>query len=159
NPIVLRSSFSDSATFDAFLSQMRAAVVEAFERQDYPFSLLVENLRISRDAGRPPFVQAMFVYQKAHLPNQDALAGFAVGEPGARVTIGRMELESVPLNRKVTEFDLTLKVTATDGGGIHGSFEYSADLFEAVTITRMASHFERLVDRLVAEPAGRMSAL
>src|SRR5262249_44129894 len=40
-----------------------------------------------------------------------------------------------------------------------GSFEYSTDLFDAVTIARMVTHFRALLQALVTTPQQRISAL
>src|SRR5262245_3884589 len=98
NPIVLRGDFSDDPSFISFLSRMRETVFEAFDHQAYPFPLLVQKLPQAHDASRPPLTQAMLIYQTAQLPDQEALTRFAVGEAGARVEIGDIEVESLALN-------------------------------------------------------------
>ena len=158
NPILLRCCFADAVTFDAFFSAMHTTILEAFEHQDYPFPLLVENLNPNRDISRPPLLQVMFVYQKAPLPNQEGLNSFAVGRSGGRIVIGEVEIESLPLNRKVAELDLTLRIASTEDG-IRGSMDYNSDIFEAVTIQRMARHFERLLEGLLTEPRSRITGI
>lgn len=152
NPIVVRANFSDDPTFSSLLTGTRIVALEALEHQDYPFALLVEKLQQARDAARPPLIQAMFIYHQAHLPGQDAVARFAIGDVGAILNIGGIELESLPLNQGVTQFDLTLRVAAAPDGDIRGLIEYNTDLFDAGTIARMIDHFRMLLDGIIGTP-------
>ena len=158
NPVILKGEFSGRPSFNSLLARMRATVLEAFEHQDYPFPLLVERLPHAHDASRSPLVQAMLVYQKAHLPGQEGLTRASVGQAGATLRLGGLEIESLPLNQMTTPFDLVLRV-AEDGGGISGSFEYNTDLFDAGTAARMLGHFRTLVASALADADAPVSDL
>jgi amino acid adenylation domain-containing protein len=151
NPVVLRCDLSDEPTFLSLLQKTRTAVLEAFEHQDYPFPLLIEKLQQTRDASRAPLVQAMLIYQKAHLPDQDAMARVAIGQTGERMRIAGTDVEFIPLNQEVAQFDLSLKVAATEDE-MSGSLEYNTDLFDASTITRMLDHFKVLLEAILENP-------
>jgi non-ribosomal peptide synthetase component F len=45
------------------------------------------------------------------------------------------------------------------GGLIRGSFEYSTDLFDEATILRMISHYQQLLQSIVADPDMAISRL
>ena len=45
------------------------------------------------------------------------------------------------------------------GGSIRGSFEYSTDLFDEATIVRMMSHFQQLLQSIVADPNTQITRL
>src|SRR5947209_7511933 len=130
NPLVLRATVFDDATFASFLAQVRRSVLDAFEHQDYPFPLLVERIETARDPSRSPLFQVMFSMQKAQLPGDEDLSLFALGEAGARMNLGGLELESLPLKRRVAQFDLTLMM-AEAGEGLAATFEYNTDLYDA----------------------------
>ena len=159
NPVVIRAAFSGDPTFSSLLSGTRAAVLEAFEHQDLPFALLVERLQQARDAARPPLIQAMFIHHKAHLPGQEELARFAIGDAGAVLNIGGIELETLPLNQGVTQFDLTLRAAVAGDGEIRGLIEYNTDLFDADTIARMNNHFQTLLEGIIGTPDSPVSEL
>ncbi|MDM9382032.1 amino acid adenylation domain-containing protein [Chlorogloeopsis sp. ULAP01] len=158
NPVVLRGNLSGNPNFKAFLDQMRQTVLDAFEHQDYPFALLVERLQAVRDSRRSPIFQTMFVLEKAHLQNQESLAGFALGETGARMHLGELEMESLGLEQRVALFDLTLTMAEVNGE-LAASWEYNTDLFAAETISRMAGHYQTLLESIVANPAQCISTL
>lgn len=159
NPVVIKADFSDDPTFSSLLTGTRTAVLEAFEHQDFPFALLVEKLQRIRDAARPPVIQAMFIYHKAHLPGQEELARFGIGDAGAVLNIGGIELESLPLSQGVTQFDLTLTAAVASDGEIRGLIEYNTDLFDAATIARMNDHFQMLLEGIIRTPDLSISEL
>jgi len=145
NPVVLRANFATNPSFEEFLSQVRQTVLDAFEHQDYPFSLLIERLTPVRDPSRSPLFQVMFVLQKAQLAQQEGLAALALGETGTRMNLRGLELESFGLEQQVTQFDLTLTMAEIDGV-LAASWQYNSDLFDAGTIARMAGHFQILLE-------------
>ncbi|HKN82957.1 MAG TPA: amino acid adenylation domain-containing protein, partial [Pyrinomonadaceae bacterium] len=156
NPLVLRAIVSGDTTFESLLAQVRATVLDAFEHQDYPFSILVDRLQAARDPSRSPLFQVMFSMHKAHAT--EGLSLFALGEAGARMSLGGLELESLPLKRRVAQFDLTLMM-AEAGEELYASFEYNTDLFDAVIIEQMAQSFQILLEAVVANPSERISRL
>ncbi len=158
NPLVFRAIVAGDAPFESLLAQVRRNVLGAFEHQDYPFSMLVERLQVARDPSRSPLFQVMFSMHKAHLPGDEGLSLFALGEAGARMKLGGLELESLPLKRRVAQFDLTLMV-AEASEELYATFEYNTDLFDAATIEQMAQSFQTLLDGVVANPAERISRL
>lgn len=151
NPIVLSADFSSAPTFETFLAQVRQTVLEAFEHQEYPFALLVEQLQLERDPGRSPVFQAMFVMQKALLSDEESLVSFALDEDGVKINLGGLEFESVALQLPDVQFDLKLAVAEKDGN-IKASLEYNTDLFDQETAGRLARHYQVLLESITARP-------
>lgn len=158
NPVVLRAELSGNPAVESFVQQTRKAVLGAFEHQDYPFPLLVERLQPQRDPSRSPIFQVLFIFQKPHLLADKGLAFFALGEPGASMELGGLALESLSLEERFAQFDLTVVVAEVEGT-LRVSFEYNTDLFNAPTIARMLSHYATLLKSIVANPARRVSDL
>jgi amino acid adenylation domain-containing protein/non-ribosomal peptide synthase protein (TIGR01720 family) len=158
NPVALLADFSGDPSFDDYLSQIRHTVLSGFDHQEYPFPLLVDELQAARDPGRSPVFQIMFVLQKSHLPNAEDLAPLALGHLPASLDLAGLRLQSVNIEQRVTQFDITLAM-AEVRDGIAGSLEYNSDLFEAPTIVRMAGHFKTLVSSSIIDPGLRISHL
>ncbi|MFZ0751680.1 MAG: amino acid adenylation domain-containing protein, partial [Pyrinomonadaceae bacterium] len=158
NPVVLRANPSGAATFTSFLEQTKQTVLSAFEHQDYPFPLLVERLQPERESSRSPLFQVMFILQKAHLLNEEGLTAFSLGEAGARVKLGALELESMALEQRISQFDLTL-VMVEAGDTISASLQYNTDLFQAATIAQMTEHLKTLLHGIVTQPQQCLSEL
>jgi amino acid adenylation domain-containing protein len=148
NPVVLRVDLSGDPTFATFLDHVRQVVHEAFEHQDYPFSLLVERLHPEHDASISPLFQAAFVMQKAALPKLKDLASFALGEAGARLEFDDLVFESMMLDQRTTQFDLAMMV-AEANESITASLQYNTDLYEAESINRLIAHFQTLLQAIV----------
>src|SRR5205085_8282743 len=108
-----------------------------------PFEQLVEALAPARDLGRNPLFQVMFALQDGP-PELPALPGLA--------------LRLLEATETTAKFDLTLTVE-TGLGQLIGTLEYRRDLFGAVTVKRMARHFQTLLEQLVAQPTLRIGDL
>jgi amino acid adenylation domain-containing protein len=158
NPLVLRADLSNDPTAEQLLSRVRLTVLEAFEHQDYPFALLVEQLQPERDPGRSPLFDVAFILQKAQLSSGEDISSLALGEAGASVKIGNLELEPLALEQQIAQFDLTLMMAEVEGG-ITFSLQYNTDLFDASTIKRMTEHLETLLAGIIAHPEERISRL
>ncbi|WP_245276393.1 condensation domain-containing protein, partial [Methylocapsa aurea] len=143
NTLVLRADLSGNPSFLALLRRVREAALGAQERQDLPFERLVEELRPERDLGRTPLFQAMFVMQNA---------------PAPLLELGALAVAPAALETMTAKFDLTLTVTE-EPEGLTAALDYSADLFEAATIARLAGHFSTLLAGIIASPRARLGDL
>ena len=140
NTLALRLDLAGRPTFRDLLARVRERCLEAYAHQELPFEKLVEELVPERASDHTPLLQVMFALQ--HMPQETLqLSGLTVSDP--------MQIET-----NTARMDLLLTVVETPDG-LSASFEYSTDLFEAATITRMASHFQTLLEGIVADPQGR----
>ncbi|HZF37248.1 MAG TPA: amino acid adenylation domain-containing protein, partial [Blastocatellia bacterium] len=158
NPVVIRTRLSGTLSFQELMKQVRRTVLEALDHQDYPFSLLVESLQPERDLSRSPFFQTMFVMQKGHGDGGENLSLLALGEAGARLELGGLELESVALEQRVAQFDLTLMV-AEAGDSLAATLEFNTDLFERDAIRHLAGHFCALLEAMVESPGDQLAGV
>ncbi|MEO3763828.1 amino acid adenylation domain-containing protein [Streptomyces sp. B5E4] len=136
NTLPLRADLSGNPGFTRVLTRVRDACLGAYAHQDVPFELIVADLNIPRDLSRPPVYQVSFSYGREPVPT--------LAMAGARLT--RLQVRS-----EGARFDLELQAFDTDGG-VTGWFEYDRDLFDESTIVRLAGHFHRLVEQVVARP-------
>ncbi|MBG1243112.1 non-ribosomal peptide synthetase [Nostoc sp. NZL] len=144
NLMVLRTSVQENATFTEFLAHISKTVKEAQKHQDYPFSLLAEQLQPERDPSRSPLCQVSFTWQRHRWcePTENSLHS------------GEQVLEMKPYllgHQRGADFDLNLMVMEAQGV-LQLCWQYNTDLFEASTITRMAGHFVTLLEGIVANP-------
>jgi len=151
NPVALRADLRGNPTGAALVERTRARVLAAFRHQDFPFPLLAERLQPERDPAWSPIFQAAFVLHKAHGAQLPGLAGFALGEPGARIDLGGLAVESMALPERGAPFDLTLTM-AEEESALWASLVYSVELFDAATVARMAGHLSTLLAGLVETP-------
>ncbi len=158
NPLVLRADLSGNPSFTQFLSSVRRTVLDAFAHQDYPFALLVKQLQPERDVSRSPLFQVTFALQQAQLLKEQGLAAFALGQAGAPLRLGELALDTMALEQRVAQFDLSL-VMAEVGGGLRACLDYNTDIFDEPTIVQIARQFQILMEGIVADPWQQVSSL
>ncbi|MBV8882381.1 MAG: AMP-binding protein, partial [Chroococcidiopsidaceae cyanobacterium CP_BM_RX_35] len=143
NSLVMRTDLAGNPSFRELLSRAREVVLGAYAHQDLPFEKLVEELQPERHLSHMPLFQVMFALQSAPTPALDFVG---------------LNLEFSEIENKTAKFDLTLSVENTEQG-LKGSWEYNTDLFDSATITRMLSHFQTLLEGIVANPEQQITAL
>jgi len=151
DPVVLRANLSGNPTFKEFLAQIRGTVFRALRHQDYPFPLLVERLDANRDLSRPPLFQVAFTWQKHRWYET---ASNLSGKQGKYLS---MKPYSSGLQRG-SVLDLNLQIEEA-GSSLVANWQYNTDLFDAATISRMAGHFQTLLEAIVANPEQRVAQL
>ncbi|MEM9218552.1 MAG: amino acid adenylation domain-containing protein [Cyanobacteria bacterium P01_F01_bin.150] len=137
NTVVLRTEFDDSLSFQQLLQQVRQVVLDAEANQDIPFDQVVQALQPQRDSSYNPLFQVMFVLQNA---------------PLTASTVADLTFMPKVIDSGVSKFDLLLEVVSSPESGTSGWFEYSTDLFDSETISRLAGHFQVLLEGLVQNP-------
>jgi amino acid adenylation domain-containing protein len=158
NPLPLRADFSERLTFRQFMAQLRKTVMGAFAHELYPFPLMVEALGIPRDFSTSPIFQTMFVFQKTYGNHSADFVRLALAEPGARMKLGKLQLESLALEERTSQFDLLLAVGESENG-LSGSWQYNSDLFERATVARWAECFTVLLEAIAEGPESLISTL
>jgi hypothetical protein len=145
NLLVLRTDLSGKPTFREVLKRVREVVLGAYTHQETPFELLVEKLAPDRHTGRPPLVQALFVFEGKSL------------EPENRTETTQLEVTDQPLHlasgdkETVAKFDLTVFMQERDEA-ISGELHYRLDLFKASTIATLVAHLETLLQSSIRQP-------
>ena len=153
NTQVIRTDVSGDPTFAELVGRVSGAALEAYEHQDLPFEKLVEELQPRRDLSRSPLFDVMFILQNTPLETFAREAAARGAAPAAAV-----RAQELPIQKGTAKFDLTLSL-AEVGDRICGTLEYSTDLFDDATITRMLGHFEDLVTAVAADPDTRLSRI
>ncbi|MDJ0840406.1 MAG: non-ribosomal peptide synthase/polyketide synthase, partial [Acidobacteriota bacterium] len=159
NPLPIHGYLGDNPSFSAFLEETRRKVVGAFAHQDYPFPLLVERLQPDRDPSYSPIFQVMFVYQSTPPGASQEIGGFALGENGVTLNLGDLKVTSIHLERRATQFDLTLNVAERADGSLALALEYNTDLFEHESAARMAGHYSMLLSGIMMDADAPVQAV
>jgi amino acid adenylation domain-containing protein len=136
NPLVLRTDLKGNPTFSEILTRVQQITLDAYAHQDVPFEQVVEALQPERNLSYNPLFQVMFVLQNTPARKLEL--------PGLSIT--PLELQNITAN-----YELTLSMEETKSE-IIGSIEYNTDLFDEVTIRRMAGHLQTLLAGIVSNP-------
>ncbi|WP_375765651.1 amino acid adenylation domain-containing protein [Archangium gephyra] len=144
NQLVLRLRLGGDPTFRQLLAQTRQVSLEAYAHQDLPFEDLVRALNPERSMAHAPLFQVKLVLQNT--------SRSVLELPGLR-------LEADVVDPATAKLDLTVLMSPSPEG-LHCSWMYSMDLFDAPTMARMALHFQRVLEAVVATGGEqRLSAL
>ncbi|MEM8722529.1 MAG: amino acid adenylation domain-containing protein [Cyanobacteria bacterium P01_G01_bin.39] len=143
NTLVLRTDLSGNPNFRELLGRIRKTTWDAYDHQDLPFEKLVEELQPERDLSYSPLFQVKFMLNNA---------------PQSELKLADLTLNFLDSKTVTAKLDLSLDMYETDSGLV-GSFEYNTDLFDEMTIARMANHFSSLLSGIVANPEQSIAQL
>jgi hypothetical protein len=143
NQLVLRTDLSGDPSFRELLARVRAVCLSAYAHQDVPFEKLVEELQPHRQLSRSPLFQVKFVLQNM---------------PSETLELSDLKLSTIAREGGNAKLDLSFLISDR-ADGISGTLEYSRELFDAETISRMLGHYETLLHSIVANPEARLKRL
>ncbi len=143
NQLAMRANLAGDPTFNELLKQVRKISLEAYAHQEIPFDRLVDALKQKRSLKFSPLFQVKLILQNTPM--------------GVLETPG-LTLSPVAIKFGTAQLDLILRLTEVEQS-LFGSLEYSTDLFDTSTVTRMLRHFERLLEELLKRPEARLSEL
>jgi amino acid adenylation domain-containing protein len=136
NQLVLRTRLSGEADFCQLLKEVRETALEAYAHQDVPFEKIVETVKPDRTRKHPPVFQV-----KLNLHN------FAAG----KLALPELELGAFKNANEALDLDLMFVLSET-AEGLSGSISYKTELFDAVKIVRLKTHFEFLLETIAQSP-------
>jgi amino acid adenylation domain-containing protein len=138
NTQVLRNVIDGRQSLARVFERAREAALGAQTHQDLPFEQLVEALRPERQLGVHPLFQVMMNHQRQDRDGLPQLPGLV--------------LEEYPLGEQGAQFELTVDTVETNGGDVRVSFTYAKELYDVVTIERMAQHYLAVLEALAERP-------
>ncbi|MBR8744929.1 non-ribosomal peptide synthetase [Nocardiopsis sp. MG754419] len=136
NTLVLRTDTSGNPSFGELLERVREVDLAAFDHQDVPFDLLVEELNPKRSTAHHPLFQVMMVLQNN-----------AVVEP----RLPGLRVDREPFGWKTAKFDLTF---AFEEGpeGLTAVVDYATDLFDRRTAEGLGERLIRVLTAVAHDP-------
>ncbi len=146
NTQVLRTELTGQTRVNDLLQGIKEHALGAQAHQELPFERLVEALKVERSLSHTPLFQVMYNHQPV------------VADIASVSTASGLELALVEWQGRTTQFDLTLDTYETSGT-LHAALTYASDLFDASSIQRMAGHWLRLLQAMVADGEQRIGEL
>lgn len=129
NTLAVRTHLNEEASFVDNLNVVQSNLLDAFDHQDYPFGLLIQQLNWQRDLSRSPLFDFMFVfhhYYDSPEVNSDFETKYFTPRSG------------------FCKYDLVLNVTET-AIGYEFDTEYNTELFDTTFITSIADGIQELI--------------
>ena len=116
NNIVVRTELRGSLKFHEYVSSVHHQLTKSLLHQEYPFDLLVENLYLEHDPAHAPFFDIYLALQN----NEDPILDF-----------GEFAFHDIPMDRKVSRFDLNFMVSQSDN--LKLTLQFNTDLYRKET--------------------------
>ncbi|MES1244614.1 MAG: amino acid adenylation domain-containing protein, partial [Acidobacteriota bacterium] len=141
-PLRIRSGEDEGLAFRDLVARVRTTALDAYLHQDLPFEKIVDGLKVARSARVTPVFQVMF----------------AMAPPMELPELSGLRLRALDYDNETADFDLVLGLGEVDGE-IWGGLRFSADLFDAATVERMAARYRALLEQAAADPDCLLSDL
>ncbi|MCA2629947.1 MULTISPECIES: amino acid adenylation domain-containing protein, partial [unclassified Microcystis] len=143
NTLVMRTDCSENPSFHELLMRVREMSLGAYAHQDLPFEMLVEALQPERNLSHNPIFQVWF-----NLLNLE----------DTQLELFGLSVEPILITEGDSKFDLSLYVQEQKQG-IKLNLLYNEDLFNVDTISKMLSHYQTLLESIVANSERKISTL
>jgi amino acid adenylation domain-containing protein len=144
NQLVLRANLSTHSSYCEFLSHVREMTLEAYQHQDLPFDVLVDELLQHHDLAHSPFFPVKFIMQNT---------------PGDKSVDSNWAIEEIELPQLQAKFEMTWSLTEHAERGIEIIIEYDNELFDSATIENYSRFFCSIAKQVVDQPNLPISAI
>jgi surfactin family lipopeptide synthetase A len=141
NTIVLRTDLSGNPTFRQVLDRVRRTTLDALSNDEAPLDRLVAELQPQRDVKRNALFQVLFSL-----------------EPPVTITEPGWDITCIDVETGTTKFELCL-VLDDRPDGLLCRFIYNTGLFDGDAISRIGSHWQTLLESIVAQPEQQIGKL
>ncbi|MCK4763365.1 MAG: amino acid adenylation domain-containing protein [Candidatus Aminicenantes bacterium] len=139
NTLAFRNFPGGGKGFTDFLKEVKERSFKAYENQDYPFEILVNNLQVNREQGRNPLFDVMFeIFSRSQTGRQSQ----RTPEPGET----RDPIE--PLENRVTKMDIDWYGIETEDDLFFVVF-YSTALFKRETVEKLGKRYREIIDQVL----------
>ena len=143
NMLPIRAASTEGQAFAAFAAEVNRAVLDAREHEVCTYGRLLRNLKVNREPGRPPLVDAVFNFEQK-------------GDSG--LAFSGLEFDLDQNAKGFVNFELFLNIREAADGLIL-DLAFKRGLFEPDTIRRWLGHYRTLLAAFVAEPAALLADL
>lgn len=139
NTLALRQQVNPTERFVDFYEKVKAATLNGFKHQAYPFDRLIEDLQVKRNMSRNAVFDVMFTVQNAGQKRTDHAVNDAMCGP------------LVETDLQTSKFDIDI-VFQEVGDYLSFTLNFNNDVYDREMITRLMNHYQQLLTILVAEP-------
>ena len=141
--LAIRTYPTGDRTFQAFLDQVRAKTLAAYENDSYPFRELIRKTVDSGEMTRNPLFDVMLIVQNVDI---------------AGLEVEGLNFKPYPYHKKMSRLDLTLEAVE-EKNEIRFHIEYSTVLFKRDTVERLAGHYMNILKAAAADPRVLISGI
>lgn len=143
NTLALRDSVKGDESFSDLLKRVSQTSLMAFENQDYPFEMILEDLSLKRDTSRSPLFDIMVVLQNNR-------------EPVLSLDGAELSLMDIPFC--ISKFDMTFEFFDTEDE-LKLKLEFNRDIYSRSFMERSLEHLETLTESVLKNPDEKIAML
>ncbi|MDQ6531236.1 non-ribosomal peptide synthetase, partial [Flavobacterium sp. LHD-85] len=139
NTLAIRTKIEKGIDFLDFIKVQKEVLLCAYDHQNYPFDVLVENLNLKRDTSRSALFDVLVVLQnqgQLHNLNQEELLN--------------LKINNYEFISKTSQLDISF--TFVESEGLDLTIEYNTDIYDDYLIERIFPHFKNLLLELIQKP-------
>ncbi|HET8683590.1 MAG TPA: amino acid adenylation domain-containing protein, partial [Micromonosporaceae bacterium] len=140
--VPLRLSLAGDPTFGELAGRVQQAAADGYAHSGVAFDALVREVAPAREAGRNPLFDVAIEYENG--------GAFHFDLPGVTATPLPYGLDKAPVD---------LMVYVSHGEEIRCHIELRTEVLDEASVRRLFGYFRRVLDRVTADPALRLSRL
>ncbi|QJB39309.1 amino acid adenylation domain-containing protein [Chitinophaga oryzae] len=142
NTVPLRTRVNSKENFYTVLSAEKRTLLEAYQHQDYPFDLMIQDLKVKRRMDRSPIFDVLVEFQDF----EETLAGISADTAPEDFSIDGFSLDNYAI-----KFDLNIVFIQHDGQ-LKISFGYNTGLFDKAHACSIVDQYLQLAEQLLNNP-------
>jgi acyl-CoA synthetase (AMP-forming)/AMP-acid ligase II len=150
NTVILRTSLGGDPSSREVMRRVRATTLSAFANQDLHFEEVVSTLEHERGVEPAELAQVLIWLQNAALR--------PIMRAGQGLCFEEVDPAMLTHPAAVTAFDLMIMLRESSQGLI-GTCVYKPHLFAAETVDRMLRNYEQVLENMIVQPEGPISAI
>jgi iturin family lipopeptide synthetase A len=129
NTIPFRFVIQEKESVTSFIQHVSATILRQLESSFYPYHLLLNQVKVEREAGTNPFFETIFSYEK---------------DTQRTVSVGGMTFETYDLPRKASGFPLLFDVIETQDELIIG-IEFQFNHYDRSRVEQIAAAYSSML--------------
>ena len=142
NALPLRNTIQGKDSFSSFLKKMRKTTLDAYENQETPYHLILENHPTYKNHRRQLFRISMLLQNL----------------PWPEMKFSGLQMEYDELGCEIAKLDIMITLEERKGR-LHGWYEYKNSLFKESSIKDMSESFITIAEQVCANSAIRISEI
>ncbi|OBG81202.1 non-ribosomal peptide synthetase [Mycobacterium sp. E802] len=156
NTLVLRVDLAGDPTIAEVIDRVRTRSLAAYEHQDVPFEVLVDQLNPARSLSHHPLVQVALAWQNG--------VGQQVIDSTTEMTFGDLQAVPVPVETHTARMDVNLslgerRTASGEPAGIGGTVEFRTDVFDPNSVATLMARLRRILTIMTTDPTLRLSSV
>lgn len=131
NSLPIKSTIAEKDNFRTFLEKEKTLLNTAYTYQQYPFDLLIEKLKVTRDPGRSPLFDFMMTIISSDQSQKPGTSSDAI--------------EFLEHEMTISQFDIVFRFIE-EPHALGLKMEYNTDIYDEQLIRLLFEHLERFID-------------